>query len=232
MKDELAQGLSEIDNRLKEAFNTDGVMPEQPQVAAPTPVDILQSQRDIQREYAQKSFPRGSRNQVLATVQDVINGVGTDSLSQAYERAKDDAKAVDKMGDHRRAQIIKNQYMEEHFLPAIEVVVNFTSPDELLNCKKGLSALDEYALGLGSMSGYTAAYVREAYSDVLGKTPSASSPEVLDSVYRINGFLDTDQMVLARSLAKRTKEKVDDGKAIASEADYDFLLNIANNWPK
>ena len=198
----------------------------------PPPIDMLQAQRDISRDYAQKSFPRGSRTQVLATVQDVINGVGTDSLGQAYKRAKDDVEAVDKMGDHRRAQIIKNQYMQERFLPAVEVVVNFTSPDELLNCKKGLDTLDKYALGVGSMSGYTAAYVREAYGDALGQVQAASSPEVSDAVMRINGFLDTDQMVLARSLAKRIKDKVDDGKTIASEEDYNLLLNVANNWPK
>lgn len=199
---------------------------------APAPVDILQAQRDINREYKNKSFPRGSRTQVLATIRDVINGVGTDSLAQSYKRAKDDSDAVDKMGDHRRAQIIKNQYMEDIFLPAIEVIVNFTSPDELLNCKQGLDELDKYALGLGPMSGYTAAYIREAYANSLGQVNSMSSPEVTDAVMRLNGFLDTDQMVLARSLAKRIKDKVDEGKTIASEDDYDFLLNIANNWPK
>lgn len=195
-------------------------------------VDLLQAQRDIARDYSRKQLPNGARAQVMATVQDVINGVGTNSLGQAYARAKDNAEAVDKMGDHRRAQIIKNQYMEERFLPAIEVVVNFTSPDELLNCKPALDALDKYALGVGPMSGYTAAYVREAYANSLGQVNAASSPEVSDAIMRINGLLDTDQMVLARSLAKRIKGKVDDGKAIASEADYNFLLNVANNWPK
>ena len=198
----------------------------------PPPVDMLQERRNIQRDYSMKQFPRGSRRKVLATVEDVVNGVGVDSLSQAYQRAKGNAEAVDKMGDHRRAQIIKNQYMEEKFLPAVEVVINFTSPDELLNCKKGLDTLDKYALGIGSMSGYTAAYIRGAYANALGQAPSASSPEVSDAVYRINGFLDTDQMVLARSLAKRIKKKVDDGEGIASEEDYELLLNVANNWPK
>lgn len=220
--------MDDLDKRIAEA-NDMFISEEEPK--AP-PVDMLQAQRDIQREYSSKSFPRGSRAQVLATIEDVVNGVGTDSLGQAYKRAKDNSDAVDKMGDHRRAQIIKNQYMEEHFLPAVEVVVNFTSPDELLNCKKGLDTLDKYALGLGSMSGYTAAYIREAYSGALGQVQPLSSPEVYDAIMRINGFLDTDQMILARSLAKKIKDKVDDGQAIASEEDYSLLLNVANNWPK
>lgn len=222
--------MDDLDKRIEEA-NDEFLSDEEEEVVA-APADLLQAQRDIERDYGKKQFPRGSRNQVLATVQDVINGVGTDSLSQAYARAKEDAEAVDKMGDHRRAQIIKNQYMEDHFLPAVEVVVNFTSPDELLNSKKGLETLDKYALGMGPMTGYTASYVREAYGNALGRVQSASSPEVSDAVYRINGFLDTDQMVLARSLAKRIKEKVDEGKCIASEDDYQLLLAVANNWPK
>lgn len=224
---------SELDKRIAEA--NEAFVSGEPRdngAVAPSPIDVLQTQRDIGRDYSAKQFPRGSREQVLATVKDVINGIGTDSLAQAYERAKADAEAVDKMGDHRRAQIIKNQYMEEHFLPAVEVVVNFTSPDELLNCKKGLELLDKYALGLGAMSGYTSAYVREAYANALGQVDSASSPEVSDAVMRINGFLDSDQMVLAKSLAKRMKDKIDDGKVIASEPDYELILNVASNWPK
>lgn len=220
--------MDDLDKRIAEA--NDEFISEEEEVISP--VDVLQEQREIARDYSQKQFPRGSRAQVLATIEDVVNGVGTDSLAQAYQRAKENAEAVDKMGDHRRAQIIKNQYMEDKFLPAVEVVVNFTSPDELLNSKRGLDTLDKYALGLGPMSGYTASYVREAYGNALGQVQALSSPEVSDAAMRINGFLDTDQMILARSLAKRIKEKVDDGKAIASEEDYDLLLDVANNWPK
>lgn len=222
--------MDDLDKRIAEA--NDEFISEEEEIVAPPPIDVLQTQRDIARDYAQKSYPRGSRTQVLATVQDVVNGVGTDSLGQAYERAKADAEAVDKMGDHRRAQIIKNQYMEEHFLPAVEVVVNFTSPDELLNCKKGLDTLDKYALGLGSMSGYTASYVREAYANALGQVSQASSPEVSDSAMRLNGFLESDQMLLARSLAQKMLKKINEGKVIASEEDYNLFLNVANNWPK
>lgn len=194
--------------------------------------DFYQANKLVEQKEAKKSYPRGARTQVLATVEDVVNGIGTDSLAQAYERAKDNAKVLQKMGDHERAEIVKDQYMENKFLPAVEVVVNFTSPDELLNCPKGLKTLDKYALGVGPMTGYTAAYIREAYGDMLGQVQTASSPEVHDAVMRITGFLDSDQMVLAKSLAKKIKEKIDKGKVIASEEDYSLLLDVANNWPK
>ena len=196
------------------------------------PVDIYQERQRVQRDYAKKSFPRGARSQVLATVADVINGAGTQSLAHAYERAKDDSEALRSMGDKRRAQLVVNQYMQESFLPAVEVVVNFTSPDELLNSKEGLKELDKYALGAGSMSGYTAAYIREAYGNVLGQTEPASSPEVEDAMLRIDGFLDSDQMVLARGLAYKIKKKIDDGKVIASPEVYQKLLTVASNRSK
>ena len=110
--------------------------------------------------------------------------------------------------------------------------MNFTSPDELLNCKEGLKALDKYALGLGPMDGYTAAYVSNAYANALGQVQQASSPEVSDSAMRLNGFLESDQMLLARSLAQKMLKKINEGKVIASEEDYNLFLNVANNWPK
>lgn len=216
----------------KEFLGYAGPEPSKEEQPIPVPTDLYQAQRDIVYDYSKKQFPRGSRARVKATVEDVINGVGTDSLAQAYERAKAEKEALDKQGDKVRGQLVANQYMQDRFLPAVEVVANFTSPDELLNSEEALKLLDKYAMGAGAMSGYTAAYIREAYANILGQTPSASSPEVTDGIYKINGYLDTDQMMLARSYAKKLKEKVDKGKTIASEDDYQFLVMIANNWPK
>ena len=222
--------MEDLDKRIDEA--NEELFAEEEKTVAPetmSPVDVYQEQQKIQRDYAKKQFPRGSREQVLATVKDVIDGAGTASLARAYERARDDSEALDGMGDHRRAQLVRNQYMQERFLPAIEVVVNFTSPDELLNSKGALKELDKFALGKGSMSGYTEAYVREAYGNILGQTESASSPVIMHAVERVNGLLDTDQMVTAKGLARKMKHKIDEGEAIASEDDYQFLSTVANS---
>ena len=82
------------------------------------------------------------------------------------------------------------------------------------------------------MSGFTAAYIREAYRDILGRAPAVSSPEIRDKIAKINGLLDTGQSALARGLAKKMRDKVARGEAICSGKDYDFLLMVANNWPK
>lgn len=221
--------MDDLDKRIDEAneelFSEEEVVVEE----QPLPVDIYAEQQKIGRDYAKKQFPRGSRAEVLATISAVIAGAGTASLSRAYKRAKDDSEALDKMGDHRRAQLVRNQYMQERFLPAVEIVVNFTSPDEVLNSKAGLKELDNFALGEGRMSGYTEAYIRNAYQDSLGSTQSASSPMVLHTVERVNGLLNTDQMVTAKGLAQKTKHKIDEGETISSEEDYQFLSMVANS---
>lgn len=218
--------MDDLDKRIAEA-NDEFIKEEEDQL--PPPVDMLQVQRDVQRDYAKKQFPRGARAQVNATIEDVINGAGADSLARAHKRAKDDSEILDRMGDHRRAQLVRNQYMQERFLPAVEVVVNFTSPDELLNSRDGLKALDEYALGIGSMSGYTEAYVREAYGNALGAMQSASSPSVTSAVARINGYVDSDQMLSAKALANKTKKAIDKGDEISSEEDYDLIARVAKS---
>lgn len=218
--------MDDLDKRIAEA-NEEFISEEEEVLSAP--VDIYQEQQNLQYEESKKNYPRGSREKVIATVKDVVRGAGTRSLAQAYERAKDDSESLKEVKEYRRAQMVMNQYMQESFLPAVEVVVNFTSPDELLNCKAGLDELDKYALGLGSMKGYTASYIREAYGKSLGQMNAASSPMVMDSVARIKGFLDTDQIVLAKGLAKKIKKKIDEGKTIAAPQEYQFILKIASS---
>ena len=75
--------MDDLDKRIAEA-NDEFIKEEEEQL--PPPVDVLQVQRDVQRDYAKKQFPRGARAQVNATVKDVIDGAGTDSLARAYKQ--------------------------------------------------------------------------------------------------------------------------------------------------
>ena len=157
--------MDDLDKRIAEA-NEEFISEEEEEVieAPSSPVDVYFEREKIQRGLNKKSFPRGSRELVNATVRDVVEGAGARSLARAYKEARDDSEYLKERGDKRRAQVVTNQYMEESFLPAVEVVINFTSPDELLNSKSALDTLDKYALGVGSMKGYTEAYVRREMS--------------------------------------------------------------------
>lgn len=122
--------------------------------------------------------------------------------------------------------------MEENFLPAVEVVIRYTSPDELLNCKEALSALDKYAMSVGSSDGYTAAYVRQAYGDLLGQdlngSADRSDPYVVERVRVIKFLSDNDDIRASVSAARQLKKQIDDGIHIASDDDYELIGRVAN----
>lgn len=192
------------------------------------PIDIYQ--RDIERAEAvrRKSYPRGSSKAVDMSVYAVIDGVGAEGLAKAYKRAQDDIDVLKDQGERGRAQIRRQQYMQEDFLPAVEIVVNSTSPDEVLASKKALNELDKYALLEGSGKGYTATYIRQAYGNQLGQKEGRSDASVRSEVMRINSMLDNGQVRTAVSIANRIKDKIDRGENQADEVDYELISRVVS----
>lgn len=190
------------------------------------PVDLYQ--RDVNRrwEESSKKYPKGSPVLVKTATEMIINGDG--GLGRQHKKAEDDSEALLAMGDKRRADIRRRQYMQETFLPAIEAVISYSSPDELLNCKEALEALDSMALGLGSMKGYTAAYVRQAYGDQLGQKDVGSDPAIIDAVMRIRALSDNDEIRTAIGLAQKMKKQIDEGKHLASDDDYELISRVVS----
>lgn len=198
----------------------------------PVFVDMYQRDANDMRTEQKKTRPRGSSPIVLAATKAAISGDGVPAsgLAQAYKRAKEDRDVLKAKGEPGRADIVVNQYMEEHFLPAVETIIRFSSPDELLNCKPALSALDKLALGTGSMVGYTASYVRSAYGDLLGTDLDnrfgQSDPAVRDSVHRIKALSASDKIRSAIGVAKQIKKQIDNGERMASEDDYEVIARV------
>ena len=194
--------------------------------STPVPVDIYQ--RDQQRAYdvARKSFPNGSSPAVNMSVVAVIDGSGAEGLAKAYKRAKDDSDSLLSRGERGRAEIRRQQYMQEDFLPAVEIVVNSTSPDEVLSNSKALDELDKYVLLEGSGKGYTATYIRQAYGNQLGQITGRSDPSVRSDVMRINALLDEGQVRTAFGVANKLKEKIDRGEAQADDIDYELVGRV------
>lgn len=192
------------------------------------PIDIYQ--RDIERAEAvrRKSYPRGSSKAVDMSVYAVIDGVGAEGLAKAYKRAQDDIDVLKDQGERGRAQIRRQQYMQEDFLPAVEIVVNSTSPDEVLANKRALNELDKYALLEGSGKGYTATYIRQAYGNQLGQKEGRSDASVRSEVMRINSMLDNGQVRTAVSIANRIKDKIDRGENQADEVDYELISRVVS----
>lgn len=195
---------------------------------APVPVDIYQ--RDQQRAFdvAQKSFPNGSSPAVNMSVIAVIDGAGAEGLAKAYKRARDDSDSLLSRGERGRAEIRRQQYMQEDFLPAVEIVVNSTSPDEVLSNVKALEELDKYVLLEGSGRGYTASYIRQAYGNQLGQVTGRSDASVRSDVMRINSLLDQGQVRTAVGIANKLKDKIDKGEAMADDIDMELIGRVVS----
>lgn len=191
------------------------------------PTDLYREEEKARYEERVKNRPNGSSQMVKAVVKNVIQGDSyVEGLARAYRRAKDDSDMLRDRGERGRAELAKQQYMEEKFLPAVESVIAYSSPDELLNCKDALTSLDEFALGVGVMKGYTAAYVRQAYKGKLGNVIGNSDPTVVDTVRRIKMLVGRDQYRTAIGLAEKLKKAVDNGENLASDDDYALLGRI------
>lgn len=196
--------------------------PEQPVV----PVDIYQRNMDRVREVSQKTYPRGSSSAVNMSVYAVVDGMGGEGLAHAYHEAKEDIDALKARGERGRADIRRQQYMQENFLPAVEIVVNSTSPDEVLNSKKALESLDKYAMLEGTGQGYTATYIRQAYANQLGQQTGRSDPSVRSGVIRINSLLDNGEVRTAVGIANKLKDQIDRGDAMADDVDYELIGRV------
>lgn len=194
----------------------------------PEPVDIYERNRGRAREVGKKKFPNGSSAIVGTAVKAVVGGAGGEGLARACKRAKGDSDSLSAKGERGRANLAKQQYMFEHFLPAVEIVVNSTSPDELLNNKKALEELDKYVLLEGSGRGYTAFYVRQAYGNQLGQVEGRSDDSVRSGVRKINELLDCGENRIAFGIASKLKEQIDNGEKLADDVDYELIGRVVS----
>lgn len=196
----------------------------EPQEGATPPqvsVDYYAQEQKAIRDESKKTRPHGSSKIVMAAVEDAVKGGdGREGLAHAYRRVKGHSEFAEKR------DLYEAQYMQDNFLPVVESIVNFTSPDELLNNKSALRLLDQFAMGVGSGDGYTEGYVRQAYKDLLGKQANGSDRTVRDSIMRIKQLAASDQIRACYGMAERLKEKIDNGEHIADDSDYALLARI------
>lgn len=224
---DIAQNIIDFSNREKERVMLREEAPEEEPLEA---VDIYQRNQDRISSVNNKKFPNGSSAAVDMSTYAVIDGVGAEGLAKAYNRAKCDIQALKDRGERGRAEVMRQQYMNEDFLPAVEIVVNSTSPDEVLNSKKALQELDKYALLEGSGKGYTASYIRQAYGNQLGQQEGRSDDSVRSGVMQLNRLLDEGQIRTAFGLANKLKDKIDRGENIADDIDYEMISRVVSYY--
>ena len=189
-------------------------------MAPPIPVDYYQKNQDILRDDSKKAHPHGA-----STLTQKIAKEAIESLARAKKRAEVDSDYWKERGDKERAEMVKQQYMEERFLPTVEMVIIASTPDEVLNAKDILSSFDEQTFEYGP--GYTESYIRTAYGPQLGNVSNQSDGYVRDQVQRIQYLASSDQIRAAYGVAKKLKEEIDKGEHTADDDDYDLIVRVA-----
>ena len=232
--------LNNIENKKKqelvESKKRNANLPEDSEgVVIDAPSDIYNNRAISRFDESKKQRPKGSSAMVKAAADMAISGAGAPrgaGLAHAYSRAKSDSDFFKERGERNRMEIVRNQYMEERFLPAVEFVIAQSSPDEVLNCKGALDEFDKLVLGPGSSKGYTASYIRSAYGNVLGQNLygnyGSSDAAVADAVRRIISLSESGENRAAIGVAMSIKKQIDEGSAIASDEDFALIGRVAS----
>lgn len=189
-------------------------------VVASQPVDYYQQQQVEFKDNLRKAIPRGASTLTKEIAEEALS-----DLAKSKKRAEVDSNYWKERGDKDRAEMVKQQYMEEKFLPAVEMVVIASTPDEVLNSKDILSEFDDLTFEVGP--GYTASYIRAAYQDQLGNASNQSDGYVREAISRIKYLANSDQIRAAYGVAKKLKEEIDNGDHTAEDADYELITRVA-----
>ena len=185
------------------------------------PVDIYKQNAKKRKSFEDQTSVRGASTLTKKIAEEALG-----ELARAHKRAEVDSDFYKSRGEDDKAKMIKDQYIEEKFLPSVEMVIIASTPDEVLNSKDILKAFDELSMEYGP--GYTASYIRTAYGDQLGNATSQSDGYVKENVERIKYLSATDQIRSAYGLAKKLKDEIDNGEHTADDNDYEIIARVVS----
>lgn len=192
---------------------------EQVQVAEPT--DLLQQQRDQWRETEARSS-RGAKPKMKLDVS-MIEDI---DLQGAYKKAKDDSDYYTSIGNKQYASMIKQQYMQDKFLPVVDAMVKLNGMGAVQANQDILRQLDQLTLLDGTRgNGYTEMLVRSLYRPE--EQVERSDGQVRDAVKSIRMLCETDQIRSAVGRANDIKRRIDAGENVASQDDYEVIQRVA-----
>lgn len=194
-------------------------------VSSNQPTDLLQTQRNAWRD-AEPRKARGSRPKIKLDMTAVDNSC----LRQQYRKKKDDSDYYNSIGNKQYSSMVKQQYMQDYFLPAIDAMVKLNGMEAMLANKEVLADLDALTLLDGTRgAGYTEAFIRSMYSpesNAMGVV-ERSDAQVKQAVQDIKYLCETDQIRNAVGKAKEIKRSIDNGGNVASEEDYEIVQRVA-----
>lgn len=190
----------------------------------PPLADTYQQRRMTRRE---QPAPRvkGAMKKIMLDLDELADNIG---VEDAYRKAIDDCESLRAEGETARADMVRQQYMEESFLPLVDALIRLNSQEEVLASQEALEALDSLAMvpGGGKSDGYTSVYVSSMYEPVVGQTFTTDA-EVADGIRRINALCDRGNIKPAIAIANRLIEGISMGENRATPDDYELIQRIA-----
>lgn len=189
--------------------------------AIPQPTDLYDTTSRANRQLKGRSS-YGARPYVRS----VLKQLEASPVKQAYQKARADIKYLESAGDKQRADIVRQQYMEDYYMPAVDAAVRLSSKQDVLGSKEILDTLDGLVILDGIRGqGYTASLVANLYEE--GEAPTISDVEVEDAVRNIVRHCNNGDIGVAIGLAKRIKEQIDSGNNVAIPEDYELIQKVA-----
>lgn len=156
----------------------------------------------------------------------ILKRLEASSVKQAYQKAKADIEYLKSAGDKQRAEVVRQQYMEDYYMPAVDAAVRLGSKQDVLGSKAILDTLDSLVILDGIRgNGYTASLAANLYEE--GQAPTMSDIEVQNAVEDIVRHCNSGNIGTAIGLAKRIKEQIDMGNNIAIPEDYELIQKVA-----
>lgn len=185
------------------------------------PVDFYENNRKQNREVQQRSH-YGTRPYTKA----ILKQLKASPIWQAHRKAMDDIEYAKSTGDRQRAEVLRQQYMEDYYMPTVDAAVRLGSKQDILSSKEILDNLDSLVILDGIRgNGYTASLVANLYED--GDSPAISDVEVKDALNDIVRHCNNGNIGVAIGLAKRIKKQIDGGDNVAIPEDYEILQKVA-----
>lgn len=187
-----------------------------------TVTDTFQKARDSRRAMSARSS-YGTRPYTKA----ILKHLETSPVRDAYKKARADMDYLESAGDKQRAEIVRQQYMEDYYMPAVDAAVRLGSRQDVLSSQTILDNLDALAIPAGGIRGrgYTASLVSNLYEE--GEAPSISDIDVKHAIQDIVRHCENGSVGIAVGLAKRIKNSIDAGENVAVPEDYELIQKVA-----
>lgn len=185
------------------------------------PTDYYRSAKR-ERSSADRKRSYGSR----PYAKKILGRLQNSPVKFGYQKAKDDIEYLKSVGDKQRAEMVRQQYMEDYYMPAVDAAIRLGSKADVLGSQDILDMLDSLVIVDGVRpNGYTASFVANLYED--GNAPSQSDIDVVEAVQKITRLCNEGNISSAIGTAKRIKERIDSGNSVAIPEDYEIIQKVA-----